>query len=207
MRARPQWAPRRLGRRFHGSFSLRCSTPARYARLRGTAQRKALPCRYGKKGRTGHERMARNHIQRTHKRTYKGCPVGGTTLGNASPHFPQPQRGFILWGGFNPVGVVNMSPASPRVARASQPWAKSRSPVGANNCRGLGRLHWISRNRSQAARGLVDELPREAFGESSLLALSQGRDGSKAGASSPYSKRFAQFGGGIAVPCINASFP
>jgi hypothetical protein len=39
-----------------------------------------------------------------------------------------------------------------------------------------------------------------------LLALSVGRDGPKLEASFPLSKRFAQFGSGIAALCINRSF-
>src|ERR1017187_8609158 len=74
MRARPQWAPRLLGRRFHGSFSLRYSTPARYARLRGIAQREALPRRCATEGISKHESAPRNHIQRT----YKGCEARAT---------------------------------------------------------------------------------------------------------------------------------
>src|ERR1039457_5059313 len=77
MTASPQRAPRAPGRRFAGSFSLRGSTPARYARLRGTAQREALPCRYGRARKPESEGTARNHI----KRTYKGCE-GLATLGS-----------------------------------------------------------------------------------------------------------------------------
>src|ERR1039458_1865996 len=67
MTASPQRGPRAPGRRFAGSFSLRGSTPARYARLRGTAQREALPCRYGMARKPESEGTARNHIQRTYK--------------------------------------------------------------------------------------------------------------------------------------------
>src|ERR1019366_1935394 len=86
MRASPQRAPRSPATRFACRFSLRCSTSARYARLRGTAQRQALLCRYGTEGRLEPERTARNHIQRTQKRTYKGrtaalLPYGGPILG------------------------------------------------------------------------------------------------------------------------------
>src|ERR1017187_5001221 len=77
MTASPQRAPRAPGRRFAGSFSLRGSTPARYARLGGTAQREALPCRYGRARKPESEGTARNHI----KRTYKGCE-GLATLGS-----------------------------------------------------------------------------------------------------------------------------
>jgi hypothetical protein len=64
MRARAQQGPRWPGTRSSGSFSLRCSTPARYARLRGTAQREALPCPCGTEGRPEHARTPKNHIQR-----------------------------------------------------------------------------------------------------------------------------------------------
>ena len=89
MRASPQRAPRSPATRFACRFSLRCSTSARYARLRGTAQREALLCRYGTEGRLEPERTARNHIQRTQKRTYKGCEpratLGVREVGTSTP--------------------------------------------------------------------------------------------------------------------------
>jgi hypothetical protein len=56
------------------------------------------------------------------------------TLGHLVDYFPQPRRGCIAVRaqGFNPVGVGFPFPGSPRVARASQPWAGCLSPVGAN---------------------------------------------------------------------------
>ena len=64
----------------------------------------------------------------------QGCRVGEATLGYLIDYFPQPRRGCIAVRahGFNPVGVGFPFPGSPRVARASQPWAGCRSPVGAN---------------------------------------------------------------------------
>lgn len=64
----------------------------------------------------------------------QGCRDGEATLGHRVDYFPQPQRGCITVRarGFNPVGVGSLCPGSPRVARASQPWAGCRSPVGAN---------------------------------------------------------------------------
>jgi len=64
----------------------------------------------------------------------QGCRDGEAILGHLVDYFPQPQRGCIilLARGFNPVGVGFLCPGSPRVARASQPWAGCRSPVGAN---------------------------------------------------------------------------
>ena len=64
----------------------------------------------------------------------QGCRVGEAALGHLVDYFPQPQRGCITVRahGFNPVGVGFPFPGSPRVARASQPWAGCRSPVGAN---------------------------------------------------------------------------
>ena len=64
----------------------------------------------------------------------QGCRVGEATLGHLIDYFPQPQRGCITVRahGFNPVGVGFPFPGSPRVARASQPWAGCLSPVGAN---------------------------------------------------------------------------
>ena len=64
----------------------------------------------------------------------QGCRVGEATLGHLVDYFPQPQRGCITVRarGFNPVGVGFLFSSSPKVARASQPWAGCRSPVGAN---------------------------------------------------------------------------
>jgi hypothetical protein len=73
----------------------------------------------------------------------QGC-ARRATLGHAPQTFPQPQRGCVhsvRARGHNPVGVDSISPGSPRVARASQPWADSRYPVGVNqpvtNCHRL----------------------------------------------------------------------
>ena len=67
----------------------------------------------------------------------QGCE-GRATLGDTSPHFPQPQRGCGILrhsNGRNPVGVVKFSERFPRVARASQPWAERHYPVGVNQFR------------------------------------------------------------------------
>jgi len=71
MWAKPPRAPIWPEPRFACRFSLRGSPPARYARLRGTAQREALPYPYGTEGISQHERTPRNHIQRTYKVTGK----------------------------------------------------------------------------------------------------------------------------------------
>ena len=63
----------------------------------------------------------------------QGCRVREATLGNVVHYFFQPQRGCInraCADGFNPVGVVFHFNGSPRVARASQPWAECHYPVG-----------------------------------------------------------------------------
>ena len=67
----------------------------------------------------------------------QGCRVGETTLGHRPKIFPQPQRGCITAraDGFNPVGVGFLFHGSPRVARASQPWADGCSPGGAEEGR------------------------------------------------------------------------
>src|ERR1035437_4968933 len=119
MRAKPQRTQNWQEMRIAWRFSLRFSTPARYARLRGKAQREALSCPCGTEGRSERERTPRNHIQRT----YKGCRVGEATLGHLVDYFPQPQRGCITVRahGFNPVGVGFPFPGSLRVTRASQP--------------------------------------------------------------------------------------
>ena len=109
MRVKPQRATSLPERRVPGSFSLRCSTPARYARRSGTAQREALPCPCGTEGRSEHESTPRNHIQRT----YKGCEPRAT-LGKAGGG-DQPQRGCgpMAEMGHNPVGVENRADANP----------------------------------------------------------------------------------------------
>src|ERR1035441_3128123 len=60
---------------------------------------------------------------------------------------------------------------------------------------------------SQAAKGLADELPREAFGvRPACWRFRKVSGGSKAGASSTHSKRskrFAQFGYGFAALCLS----
>ena len=81
----------------------------------------------------------------------QGCPVGGTTLGNVVHYFFQPQRGCITSrraDGCNPFRVVEFSGRSPRVARSSQPWAESRSPVGANEFRTRAALRVPSAGKS-----------------------------------------------------------
>jgi hypothetical protein len=127
MGAKPQRAPIWPEMHFACRFSLRGSTPARYARLRGTAQREALPCPCGTEGRSESERTPRNHIQRT----YKGCEPRAT-LGKwvRPPSTPTGLRPGTKRGGHNPVGVGAAWRSSPRVARGSQPWALGRNPFG-----------------------------------------------------------------------------
>jgi len=79
IRVKPGRAPELPEAHFACRFSRRGSTPARYARLRGTAPRGALQ-RRGTEGRTEHERTPRNHVQST----YKGCE-GRATLGRPPP--------------------------------------------------------------------------------------------------------------------------
>src|ERR1035437_10881696 len=67
MRAKPQRTQNWQEMRIAWRFSLRFSTPARYARLRGKARREALSCPCGTEGRSERERTPRNHIQRTYK--------------------------------------------------------------------------------------------------------------------------------------------
>jgi hypothetical protein len=62
----------------------------------------------------------------------RGC-APRATLGHAEQHSLQPQRGCVRpWRihCHNPVGVDSVLSDSPRVARASQPWANRRYPVG-----------------------------------------------------------------------------
>ena len=97
----------------------------------------------------------------------QGCRVSEATLGHRVDYFPQPQRGCITVRarGFNPVGVGFPFPGSPRVARASQPWAGCRSPVGANE---LGFRFWSSGFGTRPSFG-----PRiSAFGLQSYLTAS-----------------------------------
>ena len=75
--------------------------------------------------------------------TVRGPVVEARALGKTSHYLPQPQRGCSLFlgsDGCNPVGVVEYYGRYPRVARSSQPWAESHSPVGANKGRTLATL-------------------------------------------------------------------
>ena len=68
----------------------------------------------------------------------QGCRVREATLGHTSHNFSQPHRGCInrvRADGCNPFRVVIHFNCSPRVARASQPWAECRYPVGVNERR------------------------------------------------------------------------
>jgi len=69
----------------------------------------------------------------------KGIPTqspglrGTSYPGNERAHEPQPQRGCgkpLAPSSHNPVGVDRYAPGFPKVARASQPWAGGRNPVG-----------------------------------------------------------------------------
>ena len=64
----------------------------------------------------------------------QGCARRATPLlGHSSTIFPQPQRGCIVPGGCNPVGVEDNLSGVPRVAsRTRQPWANCCYPVGVN---------------------------------------------------------------------------
>jgi hypothetical protein len=98
----------------------------------------------------------------------QGCRVGEATLGHRPRIFPQPQRGCITprANGFNPVGVGFPFFDGPRVARASQPWADGRSPVGGEE----GRAFPSTESRTLAT--LRDTLlPKLLSGELSVAAL------------------------------------
>ena len=62
----------------------------------------------------------------------QGCEARAT-LGDTSKHFPQPQRGCgpASRNCHNLVEVEKSRRRFPKVARASQPWAGGRCPVGA----------------------------------------------------------------------------
>jgi hypothetical protein len=75
-------------------------------------------------------------------RSAQGCRVRAATAVNLIHYFPRPQRGCIngeCAGGFNPFRVVKYSERFPRVARASQPWAECRHPVGGKRIPHAGR--------------------------------------------------------------------
>ena len=96
----------------------------------------------------------------------QGCRDREATLGHGFASRPQPQRGCRTLRrtvGCNPVGVGFLFHGSPRVARASQPWAESRSPVGANRDRA------IRVNQSRALAALrATLLPKLQSGELSV---------------------------------------
>ena len=87
----------------------------------------------------------------------QGCEERAT-LGDVFDNSPQPQRGCVIPSRahrHNPVGVDDFSGRFPRVARASQPWADGRSPVGANQT-------VRSRATPSPQRRIVSELDAEA---------------------------------------------
>jgi hypothetical protein len=101
----------------------------------------------------------------------QGCRVREATLGNVFHYFPQPQRGCINRSradGFNPFRVVEFSERFPRVARASQPWAECRYPVGVNKRRA------VSPDESRTLAALRDALlPKLLSGELRVPAAAQ----------------------------------
>jgi hypothetical protein len=96
----------------------------------------------------------------------QGCALRAT-LGHASPHFPQPQRGCggpVRTVGHNPVGVVAIMPGSPRVvSRTRQPWATCLYPVGVlNQCTETQRLADATQCLADATQRLADATQRLA---------------------------------------------
>src|ERR1039458_654424 len=78
-----------------------------------------------------------------------------------------------------------------------------KAPISRNPCV-FAPFRCEGRNSSQAARAFVDELPREAFGvRPACWRFRKALGGSKAGASSTHSRRFAQFGYGFAALCLS----
>ena len=77
-----------------------------------------------------------------------------------------------------------------------------KAPSSRNPCV-LASLRCLAPICSQAAKVLVDELPREAFGvRPACWRCREVWGGPKAGASSTHSKRFAQFDCSFAVLCL-----
>ena len=75
----------------------------------------------------------------------QGCRLREATLGQRPEISCQPQRGCVTVGHpvwRNPVGVGFCLSDEPRVARASQPWADGRSPVGAETLRPTRASDW-----------------------------------------------------------------
>ena len=60
------------------------------------------------------------------------CRVGEATLGSTSQSLPTPTglQHPIVIGDATPLGLKRFSLSFPKVARASQPWAGGRNPVG-----------------------------------------------------------------------------
>ena len=72
--------------------------------------------------------------------------------GNTAPQRSQPQRGYAplaLPRAATPLGLRFFSPRFPRVARASQPWALLRNPVGIRRRR-QWRNNALNRGNGQA---------------------------------------------------------
>ena len=77
----------------------------------------------------------------------------------------QPQRGCITSATkrFNPVGVENILDGRPRVARASQPWAELRYPVGVMRAATLESEKAVLQNAVTATDQQIDQLVYELY--------------------------------------------
>ena len=79
----------------------------------------------------------------------------------------QPQRGCVLPRPpirHNPVGVENNLAGRPRVARASQPWAELRYPVGVMRAATLAAEKATLQNAVTATDQQIDALVYELYG-------------------------------------------
>ncbi len=92
------------------------------------------------------------------------APTKRAPCSHASHYYSQPQRGCITVpppARGNPVGVDGVLPGSPRVARASQPWAECLYPVGVNRLAAVAETQRLGPPlRAEARRaGGVEEVP------------------------------------------------
>src|ERR1035437_4975543 len=127
MRAKPQRTQNWQEMRIAWRFSLRFSTPARYARLRGKAQREALSCPCGTEGRSERERTPRNHIQRT----YKGCEARAA-LGRPCRSLLNPERVAQTARAAWPCKIQTRPASSHRDDQSAAIWQQTTTAVWPN---------------------------------------------------------------------------
>ena len=106
----------------------------------------------------------RRESQRDSVTQPSGCRVGEATLGSPGHSLPTPtglQHGRVM-GDATPLGLKRFSVSFPRVARALQPWARRRNPVG---IREAGHKFLRNDKPQQLSRGEGGSISRHAGSE------------------------------------------